>query len=85
MPVLLPLCKYTLWHVSLNEHGKLKCTELGCHPMAKQCSMKTGQVLQKLKLEIQVQDVVVIGLYLSFPGRKVDYKGRKLYHLDIRQ
>ena len=47
--------------------------------------MKIGQVLRKLKLEIRVQDVVLIGLYLSFQGRKVDYKGRKLYHLDMSQ
>jgi len=85
MPVLLPLCKYTLWNVFLNECEKLQCMVLGCHPMAKQCSMQIGQVLQKLKLEIQVQDVVLIGLYLSFQGRKVDYKGKKLYHLDMSQ
>jgi hypothetical protein len=77
MPVPFPLCNI-LWHVFLNKHGKLKCMVLGCYPMAKQCSMKIGQVLWKLKLEIQVQDVVLIGLYLSFQGRKVDYKGRKL-------
>jgi hypothetical protein len=47
--------------------------------------MKIGQVLQKLKLEIQVKDVVLIGLYLSFQEQKVDYKGRKLYHLDMSQ